>query len=133
MCMSEVGAALQVYHALGELPSAVADVAARYKRRLDDELRTKLGDSAPAAIGPTRSVTSKDWAAGLWAALTQCLETWHAAVVAVWHLQRVLEKKRESGGRRTFASLLDDPSADSSSPLPPLLKNMWEGSLSLWK
>ena len=141
LSQSDVGAALQVYHALGELAPAARAVVERYKRRLDDELRAKLGDNTPTAAGPGRGHSAKEWSAGLWSALNSCLDTWHGAIVAVWHLQRVLEKKREAGGRRTFASILVEeeedeeslPPPDSSSLLPPLLRTMWEGSLSMWK
>ena len=50
LSQSEVGAALQVYHALGELPSAVADVAARYKRRLDEFRKTGVMEDEGVAM-----------------------------------------------------------------------------------
>lgn len=115
---AEVGSGLQVFYNLGELRSSVDVLISKYKnqgvRSVGGALDMKAisahsgGYAGPGGI--QRSGTpqiggggkAKD---GLWQRMNTCMDQIHDIVVAVWHLQRVLSKKRDPF---THVLLLDE-------------------------
>ncbi|KAK9691342.1 hypothetical protein RND81_09G191000 [Saponaria officinalis] len=113
---AEVGSGLQVFYNLGELRSTVEGLVAKYKgvgvksigAALDMKAISGGGGFGPGGV--QRSGTpqlgsggkAKD---GLWLRMSGCMEELHSVVVAVWHLQRVLSKKRDPF---THVLLLDE-------------------------
>jgi hypothetical protein len=116
---AEVGAALQVYHNLGELNvavdsqvSALAAAAVDHVREALDPQRLSAamgggpgggggggGGSRPGGpisrSGMPPSGQEHRWAEALWQRLGAASEQVYAAGMSAWHLQRVLAKKRD--------------------------------------
>eukprot|EP00898_Chlorokybus_atmophyticus_P001187 jgi/Chlat1/2069/Chrsp17S02540 len=106
---AEVGTVLQVYYNLGELNTAVTSTVSRYSSQSGKAVHaaldanalsstTSLGSVGPGgvrAVGAPAFGASGKWQDTLWQRFTACTEKLHGAVVAVWHLQRVLAKKRD--------------------------------------
>eukprot|EP00899_Mesostigma_viride_P002929 jgi/Mesvir1/12637/Mv02193-RA.1 len=112
---AEVGTVLQVYFNLGALPEAVADVVDDCTKNVRDALSRALdaaaisAQAAPSSGGPGGSTGpggaqrmggpavggSARWQEVLWQNVQQCTEQIYSAMLAVWHLQRVLVKKRD--------------------------------------
>ncbi|KAL9229884.1 hypothetical protein vseg_005301 [Gypsophila vaccaria] len=118
---AEVGSGLQVFYNLGELRRTVEGLVGKYKgvgvRSIAGALDMKAvsgggggGGYGGGPGGVQRSGTpqigsggkAKD---GLWGRMSVCMEELHSVVVAVWHLQKVLSKKRDPF---THVLLLDD-------------------------
>ncbi|KAF5189726.1 Conserved oligomeric golgi complex subunit [Thalictrum thalictroides] len=115
---AEVGSGLQVFYNLGELRSSVDTLINKYKNQGIKSVSAALDMKAISAsssgnYGPggiQRSGTpqigsggkAKD---GLWNRMNVCMDQIHSIVVAVWHLQRVLSKKRDPF---THVLLLDE-------------------------
>ena len=110
LSQSDVGAALQVFYNLGELPAAVERVAAGHAKRaaaavaeaLDAAKLPRAGGAVPAGAAAQDA---------LWQRLDASMERVHGGALAVWHLQRVLAKKRDPVAHTLF---LDDV----GTPLP---------------
>ena len=122
---AEVGAALQVFHNLGELKQAadarVASAAAAaveaVREALDPKaLAREAGGASERGAGAGASGASRRahmpppgeeerWAEILWQRLEGALDAARAHCLAVWHLQRVLAKKRDP---ITHALFLDE-------------------------
>ncbi|MCO5562371.1 hypothetical protein L7F22_015997 [Adiantum nelumboides] len=105
---AEVGSALQVYYNMGELKSTVEGMVNKYKSQAVKCIGTALdmkaiSASASSSLGPggvQRSGTpqlggSSKARESLWQRMGPCMDQLHVIVVAVWHLQRVLSKKRD--------------------------------------
>uniref|UniRef100_A0A0D6QR93 Conserved oligomeric Golgi complex subunit 5 n=1 Tax=Araucaria cunninghamii TaxID=56994 RepID=A0A0D6QR93_ARACU len=104
---SEVGSALQVYYNMGELKATVEAVVGKYKAQAVKSVSSALDMKAVSASvafgvpgGVQRSGTPQLGSSvkareGLWQRLGACMDQLHSIVVAVWHLQRVLSKKRD--------------------------------------
>ena len=113
---AEVGAALQVFHNLGELDQATDSVIARlandavdvFREALDPrELARAMGGGVSASeraggvgVGGGRGIwppagQEHRWAEALWQRLGAACERAKAAGMGAWHLQRVLAKKRD--------------------------------------
>ena len=113
---AEVGAALQVFHNLGELDRATDAVIARlandavdvFREALDPrELARAMGGGVSASeraggvgVGGGRGIwppagQEHRWAEALWQRLGAACERAKAAGMGAWHLQRVLAKKRD--------------------------------------
>jgi hypothetical protein len=125
LSQSEVGAALQVLANLGELSAHTERTVAAYAKRAAAAAAealdaTKLGAAAAAAAAaggagaggaagaggrPGAPTTGARAADALWARLDAGLDKVAACAAAVWHLQRVLAKKRDPV---THALFLDD-------------------------
>lgn len=116
---AEVGTGLQVFYNLGELKVTVEQVINKYKgmgaRSVSVALDMKAitGSGAGTGFGPggIRGTGTPQIGAGvkareaLWQRLGNCMEQLHSIAVAVWHLQRVLSKKRDPF---THVLLLDE-------------------------
>ena len=149
---AEVGAALQVFHNLGELKDAtetrVASLAASavdgVREALDPKaLARDAGVSDPSgrlhaharrrAFAPPPGEEAR-WAEILWQKLEGALDAARADCLAVWHLQRVLAKKRDP---ITHALFLDEVLGDhledateteaegASQPFGPFEDDVW--------
>eukprot|EP00249_Psilotum_nudum_P013949 c24591_g1_i1 orf=511-3060(+) len=105
---AEVGSALQVYYNMGELRNTVEAIINRYKTLVTKSISAALdmkaiSASAGGSLGPggiQRSGTpplggSSKAREGLWQRTGACLDQLHSILVSVWHLQRVLSKKRD--------------------------------------
>lgn len=105
---AEVGSILQVYYNMGELKPTVESLIGKYKQLTIKSVSTALDMKAISASvggslgsgGMQRSNASQG--AGipraresLWQRMGNCMDQLHGIVVAVWHLQRVLAKKRD--------------------------------------
>ncbi|KAK9150912.1 hypothetical protein Syun_009221 [Stephania yunnanensis] len=135
---AEVGSGLQVFYNLGELRSTVDGLIGRYKNQgvksIGTALDMKAISSAAASTGAgggfgpggiQRSGTPQIGGGvrareGLWVRLNQCVDQMHSIVVSVWHLQRVLSKKRDPF---THVLLLDEVIQEGD---PMLTDRVWE-------
>lgn len=134
---AEVGAGLQVFYNLGELRTTVDGLINKYKSQGVKSISAALDMKAISAssssgvgggFGPggiQRSGTpqigggakAKD---ALWQRMTTCTDQLHSIVVEVWHLQRVLSKKRDPF---THVLLLDEVMKEDD---PMLTDRVWE-------
>lgn len=103
---AEVGSILQVYYNMGELKPTVESLIGKYKGLTVKSVSIALDMKAISASvggslgsgGMQRSNTSQGLPRAresLWQRMGTCLDQLHSIVVAVWHLQRVLAKKRD--------------------------------------
>lgn len=115
---AEVGTGLQVFYNLGELKVTVEQVIVKYKgmgaKNVSAALDMKaITGSSGSGFGPggIRGTGTPQIGGGakakeaLWQRLGNCMDQLHSITVAVWHLQRVLSKKRDPF---THVLLLDD-------------------------
>lgn len=128
---AEVGAGLQVFYNMGELRGTVDGLVSKYKATGVKSITTALdmkAISVGGGFGPggvQRSGTpqfggsakAKD---ALWQRMSSCMDQLHSIVVAVWHLQRVLSKKRDPF---THVLLLDEVMQEGD---PILTDRVWE-------
>ncbi|XP_068655143.1 conserved oligomeric Golgi complex subunit 5-like [Aristolochia californica] len=105
---AEVGSGLQVFYNLGELKDTVEGLVTKYKshgmRSIAAALDMKAISASSGGFGGPggihRSGTPQIGGGakakeGLWQRMRICMDQLHSVVVAVWHLQRVLAKKRD--------------------------------------
>lgn len=103
---AEVGSILQVYYNMGELKPTVESLIGKYKGLTVKSVSLALDMKAISASvggslgtgGMQRSNASQGLPRAresLWQRMGTCLDQLHGIVVAVWHLQRVLAKKRD--------------------------------------
>lgn len=136
---AEVGTGLQVFYNLGELRATIDGLVSKYKNMGVKGTSAALDMKAIAAsssgsggsgggFGPggiQRSGTpqigggakAKDT---LWQRMSSCMDQLHSIIVAVWHLQRVLSKKRDPF---THVLLLDEVIQEGD---PMLTDRVWE-------
>ena len=108
LSQSDVGAALQVFFNLGELSGAVERVAVGYAKRaaaavaeaLDAARLPRAGGAVPAGAAAQDA---------LWQRLDAAMERVHSIALAVWHLQRVLAKKRDPVAHTLFLDEVGTP------------------------
>ncbi|GFZ05503.1 golgi transport complex protein-like protein [Actinidia rufa] len=130
---AEVGAGLQVFYNLGELRAAVDGLINKYKSQGVKSVSVALDIKAISAssaggFGPggiQRSGTPQIGGGAkakeaLWQRMNTCMDQLHSIVVAVWHLQRVLSKKRDPF---THVLLLDEVMQEGD---PILTDRVWE-------
>lgn len=132
---AEVGTGLQVFYNLGELGGTVEQLINKYKgmavKSVSVALDMKAISSGPGAgggFGPggIRGSGTPQIGGGakareaLWQRMTTCMDQLHIIMVAVWHLQRVLSKKRDPF---THVLLLDEVIKDDD---PLLTDRVWE-------
>ncbi|KAF5793340.1 putative oligomeric Golgi complex subunit 5 protein [Helianthus annuus] len=130
---AEVGAGLQVFYNLGELRSTVDGLINKYKSQgvksvsvaLDMKAISGGGGGFGGPGGIQRSGTPQIGSGGkakeaLWQRMGSCMDQLHSVVVAIWHLQRVLSKKRDPF---THVLLLDEVMQDGD---PLLTARVWE-------
>lgn len=115
---AEVGTGLQVFYNLGELRATVEQLVSKYKGMGVKSVSVALDMKAISAgggggFGPggiRGSGTPHIGGSGkareaLWQRMGSCMDQLHSIVVAIWHLQRVLSKKRDPF---THVLLLDE-------------------------
>ena len=134
---AEVGAALQVFHNLGELKHAVDNRVASLAASAVDFVREALdpkalareaGGSETNAGGGLSGMNThgrralmpppgeeERWAEILWQRIESALDAAKANCLAVWHLQRVLAKKRDP---ITHALFLDEVLGEDEDCIP---------------
>lgn len=121
MNQAEVGTGLQVFYNLGELKQTVDQLVNKYKGMavksvgvaMDMKAISSGGPGGGGGFGPggIRSSGAPHIGGGgkvreaLWQRMGSCMDQLYAIVVAVWHLQRVLSKKRDPF---THVLLLDE-------------------------
>lgn len=158
----------QVYYNLSELQPAVRELQARYVHQMSVAMGAALDPAKISAVsaaagaaaaagggaGGGRNAVAAGgaarWQQALWTQLAACLDAVHGPVVALWHLQRVLAKKRDPFTHVCFLDLLLDaeeeaaaagdgdregefPAIDPASPpaltLPPLTSTAVKAAL----
>ncbi|KGN46824.1 conserved oligomeric Golgi complex subunit 5 [Cucumis sativus] len=130
---AEVGTGLQVFYNLGELKATIEQLMTKYKgmgvKSVSVALDMKsISGSAGSGFGPggIRGSGTPQIGGGakareaLWQRLGTCLDQLHSIVIAVWHLQRVLSKKRDPF---THVLLLDEVIQEGDSMLTD---RVWE-------
>ncbi|MBA0664315.1 hypothetical protein Goklo_004346, partial [Gossypium klotzschianum] len=131
---AEVGTGLQVFYNLGELRATVEQLVSKYKGMGVKSVSVALDMKAISAggggggFGPggiRGSGTPQIGGSGkareaLWQRMGSCMDQLHSIVVAIWHLQRVLSKKRDPF---THVLLLDEVIKEGD-PMPT--DRVWE-------
>lgn len=131
---AEVGAGLQVFYNLGELRTTVDGLINKYKTQgvksvsvaLDMKTISSSGGGGFGGPGGIQSRGTPQLGGGakakeaLWQRMATCMDHLHSVVVAIWHLQRVLSKKRDPF---THALLLDEVMQEGDSILTA---RVWE-------
>ncbi|KAE9596335.1 putative oligomeric Golgi complex subunit 5 protein [Lupinus albus] len=130
---AEVGTGLQVFYNLGELKGTVEGVVNKYKglgaKSVTVALDMKaISGSGGSGFGPggIRGSGTPQIGGGvkareaLWQRLGNCMDQLHSIAVSVWHLQRVLSKKRDPF---THVLLLDEVIQEGD---PMLTDRVWE-------
>ncbi|XP_011044768.1 PREDICTED: conserved oligomeric Golgi complex subunit 5-like [Populus euphratica] len=129
---AEVGTGLQVFYNLGELKVTVEQLVNKYKgmgvKSVGLALDMKAISASGGGYGPggIRGSGTPQIGGGakareaLWQRMGNCMDRLHSIVVAVWHLQRVLSKKRDPF---THVLLLDEVIKDGD---PMLTDRVWE-------
>ncbi|KAJ6736052.1 CONSERVED OLIGOMERIC GOLGI COMPLEX COMPONENT 5 [Salix viminalis] len=129
---AEVGTGLQVFYNLGELKVTVEQLVNKYKgmgvKSVGLALDMKAISASGGGYGPggIRGTGTPQIGGGakareaLWQRMGNCMDRLHSIVVAVWHLQRVLSKKRDPF---THVLLLDEVIKDGD-PMPT--DRVWE-------
>ncbi|RZC27198.1 conserved oligomeric Golgi complex subunit 5-like [Glycine soja] len=128
---AEVGTGLQVFYNLGELKVTVEQVVNKYKGlgaksvTVALDMKTISGGSGYGPGGIRGSGTPHIGGGAkareaLWHRLGNCMDQLHSIAVAVWHLQRVLSKKRDPF---THVLLLDEAIQEGD---PMLTDRVWE-------
>ncbi|KAL3695831.1 hypothetical protein R1sor_009907 [Riccia sorocarpa] len=129
---AEVGSVLQVYFNMGELKSTVEILINKYKSQAIKSVSTALdmkaisstmGGGGPGGVQrsgtPQLGATSRA-REGLWQRLGTCISQLKTIMLAVWHLQRVLAKKRDPISHTVF---LDEVTQGGD---PMLTERVWE-------
>ncbi|GAX78041.1 hypothetical protein CEUSTIGMA_g5483.t1 [Chlamydomonas eustigma] len=124
LSQAKVGSALQVFFNLEELHQAVATCVGKYVQELDKQLRQavdsrQLGVGAASVTNPVSSSRTTTGAAGstittswqekLWSGVREALERLQSSAIAVWHLQRVIAKKKDPLTHVCFLDVLVKP------------------------
>ncbi|XWS22209.1 hypothetical protein CRYUN_Cryun29cG0014600 [Craigia yunnanensis] len=131
---AEVGTGLQVFYNLGELGGTVEQLVNKYKGMGVKSVSVALDMKAISAggggggFGPggiRGSGTPQIGGSGkareaLWQRMGSCMDQLHSIIVAIWHLQRVLSKKRDPF---THVLLLDEVIKEGD---PMLTDRVWE-------
>ncbi|KAM1960829.1 hypothetical protein FF2_020865 [Malus domestica] len=116
---AEVGTGLQVYYNLGKLRQAIDQLINKYKGMRMKSVSAALDMKAISGLGGSRFRSGGIKGGGgtpqigdggkareaIWQRMGSCMDQLHSIMVAVWHLQRVLSKKRDPFAH---VSLLDE-------------------------
>ncbi|XP_004305836.1 PREDICTED: conserved oligomeric Golgi complex subunit 5 [Fragaria vesca subsp. vesca] len=129
----EVAIGLQVFYNLGELKQAMEQLIGKYKglgvKSISVALDMKaISGSVGSGFGPGGirgsgtpqiggGAKARD---GLWQRMGTCMDQLHSIMVAVWHLQKVLSKKRDPF---THVLLLDEVIKEGE---PMITDRVWE-------
>ncbi|GLT63331.1 hypothetical protein SLA2020_359040 [Shorea laevis] len=129
---AEVGTGLQVFYNLGELRETVEQLVNKYKgmgvKSVSAALDMKAisGGGAGFVPGGIRGSGTPQISGGgkakeaLWQRIGSCMDQLHSIMLAVWHLQRVLSKKRDPF---THVLLLDEVIKEGD---PMFTDQVWE-------
>ncbi|KAK4758881.1 hypothetical protein SAY87_020182 [Trapa incisa] len=130
---AEVGTGLQVFYNLGELKLTVEQLVNKYKAIGVKSITTALdmkaiSSSGGGGYGPggVRGSGTPQIGGGakareaLWKRMESCMDKLYSVVVAVWHLQRVLSKKRDPF---THVLLIEEVIQEEG---PVLTDRVWE-------
>ncbi|KAK2661918.1 hypothetical protein Ddye_000492 [Dipteronia dyeriana] len=131
---AQVGTGLQVFYNLGELKVTVEHLVNKYKNMgvksvsVALDMKAITGGSGGVGFGPggirgtgTPQIGGGAKAReGLWQRMGTCMDQLHSIVVAVWHLQRILSKKRDPF---SHVLLLDEVIQEGD---PMLTDRVWE-------
>lgn len=130
---AEVGAGLQVFYNMGELRGTVDGLVSKYKgmgvKTVSLALDMKAisggggGFAGPGAVqrsGTPQIGGGAKAKEALWQRMSACMDQLHSIMIAVWHLQRVLSKKRDPF---THVLLLDEVLQEGD---PMLTDRVWE-------
>ncbi|XP_010556223.1 PREDICTED: conserved oligomeric Golgi complex subunit 5 [Tarenaya hassleriana] len=130
---AEVGTGLQVFYNLGELKPTVDQLVNKYKGMAVKSVSAAMdmkavssGSGGGFGPGGIRSSGTPQIGGGakareaLWQRMTSCMDQLHSIVLAVWHLQRVLSKKRDPF---THVLLLDEVIKEGD---PMLTDRVWD-------
>ncbi|XP_077231975.1 Golgi transport complex protein-like protein isoform X1 [Tasmannia lanceolata] len=129
---AEVGIGLQVFYNLGELRPTVDGLINKYKNQGVKSIGSALdmkaipvssGNFGPGGVhrsGTPQIGGGSKAKEGLWQRINSCMDQLHLIVVAVWHLQRVLSKKRDPF---THVLFLDEVLQEGD---PMLTDRVWE-------
>ncbi|GER45088.1 conserved oligomeric Golgi complex subunit, partial [Striga asiatica] len=114
----EVGLGLQVFYNMGELRGTVDGLVSKYKQIGVKSVNTALdmkavsgggyGSGGPGGVqrhGTPQIGSGAKAREALWQRMSGCMDQLHLVLLAVWHLQRVLSKKRDPF---THVLLLDE-------------------------
>ncbi|KAL1560540.1 Conserved oligomeric Golgi complex subunit [Salvia divinorum] len=130
----EVGLGLQVFYNMGELRGAVDGLVSKYKQMGVKSVSTALdmkavsgagvyGGGGPGGVqrhGTPQIGGGVKAREALWQRMSGCMDQLHSIMLAVWHLQRVLSKKRDPF---THVLLLDEVMEDGD---PTLTDRVWD-------
>lgn len=130
---AEVGAGLQVFYNMGELRGTIDGLVSKYKgmgvKTVSLALDMKAisggggGFAGPGAVqrsGTPQIGGGAKAKEALWQRMSACMDQLHSIMIAVWHLQRVLSKKRDPF---THVLLLDEVLQEGD---PMLTDRVWE-------
>jgi hypothetical protein len=105
---AEVGGILQVFYNMGELKSTIESLINRYKemavksvsfaldmKAISASVGVSLGSGGIQRSGAPLGAGASKARESLWQRIGACMDQLHSIVVAAWHLQRVLSKKRD--------------------------------------
>lgn len=115
----EVGLGLQVFYNMGELRGTVDGLVSKYKQMGVKSVSSALdmkavsgagayGGGGPGGVqrhGTPQIGSGAKAREALWQRMSGCMDQLHSIMLAVWHLQRVLSKKRDPF---THVLLLDE-------------------------
>ncbi|KAK6120668.1 hypothetical protein DH2020_045589 [Rehmannia glutinosa] len=114
----EVGLGLQVFYNMGELRGTVDGLVSKYKqmgvKSVNNALDMKAisgggyGGGGPGGVqrhGTPQIGSGAKSREALWQRMSGCMDQLHSVLLSVWHLQRVLSKKRDPF---THVLLLDE-------------------------
>jgi len=114
LSQAEVGSALQVYYNLHSLKPAVHKLLSQYNMALAKRIEAALDSRKIAAAvrastsGSSIAQSGQANAEEMWVRLDKFAGELHGCAVAVWHLQRVLQKKRDPLTHQCFVHLFDE-------------------------
>jgi hypothetical protein len=105
---AEVGGILQVFYNMGELKYTIESLINRYKemavksvsfaldmKAISASVGVSLGSGGIQRSGAPQGAGASKARESLWQRIGACMDQLHSIVVAAWHLQRVLSKKRD--------------------------------------
>mmetsp|Transcript_14383 Transcript_14383/g.31097 ORF Transcript_14383/g.31097 Transcript_14383/m.31097 type:complete len:825 (+) Transcript_14383:68-2542(+) len=126
LSQAKVGSALQVFFNLEELSQAVSSLTSKYIHDLEKAVKAALdarhlgattgvsvgllgGPSAGRTVGSPGAGANTSWQDKLWQALKEVADQLQTSATAVWHLQRVVAKKKDPLSHVCFLDVLVKP------------------------
>ncbi|KAL6137181.1 hypothetical protein ACLB2K_062475 [Fragaria x ananassa] len=129
----EVAIGLQVFYNLGELKQAMEQLIGKYKglgvnsisvaldmKAISGSVGSGFGPGGIRGSGTPQIGGGAKARDGLWQRMGTCMDQLHSIMVAVWHLQKVLSKKRDPF---THVLLLDEVIKEGE---PMITDRVWE-------